>query len=88
MSWEIQHNSSDISPLHLIINVFLDVLKAEFKGEITTRSGVSPVTSKVSLQEGIKRKKKKKKMLRLKGTINNSTILNLILIINKVKIVE
>ena len=81
MSWEIQHNSSDISPLHLIINVSLDVLKAEFKSEITRRSGVSPVTSKLSLQEGIKRKKKKK-MLRLKGTINNSTILNLILIIN------
>lgn len=60
MSWEIQHNSSDISILHLVINVSLDDLKAEFKGEITRRSGDSPVTSKVSLQEGIKRKKKVK----------------------------
>lgn len=80
MSWKIQHNSSDISPLHLIINASLDVLKAEFKGEITRRSGVSPVTSKVSLQEGIKRKRKKD--VKVEGHINNSTTLNLILIIN------
>lgn len=52
----------DISHLHLIINISLHVLRAEFKALITGRSGGLQWPSKVSLSEG-------KKILRLEGTI-------------------